>query len=121
MNVNAPLNRKIKKIRLVNFQSHADSTIEFGDGLNLIVGSNEQGKTASARALAAVLYNKIGNHHVRWHQPHCMAEIEFMDGAVIRRYKGKDLNKVEFKYADETSFTTFKSFGTNYPEEVYAF
>ena len=36
---------KINNVRLVNFRNYIDSTINFCDGVNFILGKNAQGKT----------------------------------------------------------------------------
>ena len=41
----------IKSLRLVNFQSHADSKVEFCPGVNVITGTSDSGKSALLRAL----------------------------------------------------------------------
>ncbi len=43
--------KKLKSLRLENFQSHKDLYVEFSDGLNIITGTNNAGKTAIFRAL----------------------------------------------------------------------
>ena len=48
----------IKKIIIDNFQSHEHTEIEFGPGLNVIVGPSDYGKSAVVRALRWVLYNE---------------------------------------------------------------
>ena len=37
---------KIKKIDLINFQSHKFTSLDFADGLNVIVGPSDNGKTS---------------------------------------------------------------------------
>ena len=36
---------RIDRLRLINFRTYADQTIEFSDGINVITGKNAQGKT----------------------------------------------------------------------------
>ena len=36
---------KIKKIRIINFKCFQDFSIELNDGMNILVGDNEVGKT----------------------------------------------------------------------------
>ena len=38
--------RYIEEVQLINFQDHADTTINFTNGINLIVGSSDAGKSA---------------------------------------------------------------------------
>ena len=48
----------IKSIHVVGFQSHADSTIEFDPGVNVLIGQSDSGKTAVVRALDWALNNR---------------------------------------------------------------
>ncbi len=47
---------RIRRLRLVNFKRFADHEVVLEPGLNLIVGSNESGKSSIAEALSTVLF-----------------------------------------------------------------
>lgn len=48
----------IRKINIKNIQSHKDTTLEFSPGINAIVGSSNNGKSAILRALYWLRYNR---------------------------------------------------------------
>lgn len=48
----------IKTLTIQNIQSHKESTLEFNQGINAIVGSSNNGKSAILRALYWVRYNR---------------------------------------------------------------
>lgn len=48
----------IKKITIENIQSHKESKLEFDSGINAIVGSSNNGKSAVLRALYWCVYNR---------------------------------------------------------------
>jgi len=48
----------IKKVEIKNFQSHKNTVVTFDKGMNVIIGSSDNGKTTIIRALQWVLYNK---------------------------------------------------------------
>lgn len=48
----------ITSIQLINFQNHTDTILEFNDGINIITGSSDQGKTSIHRAFYWVAFNK---------------------------------------------------------------
>ena len=48
----------IKKLIIQNIQSHKETTLEFSSGINAIVGSSNNGKSAILRALFWVRYNR---------------------------------------------------------------
>ncbi len=47
---------KLQRLRLVNFRQHADTEIEFGDGITGIIGPNGSGKTSLLEAIAWAIY-----------------------------------------------------------------
>ncbi len=49
---------KVRKIQLTNFRNHADSSLEFTGGINIITGANAQGKTSILEALSYVCLTK---------------------------------------------------------------
>ena len=116
------LNRKIKTVHLVNFQNHLDTKINFENGMNLLVGTSDSGKTAIARAISYVINNDMdGTDFIHHGKKKAEIEIEFCDGAIIRRSKAKDFNRVEYKYADTDDWIMKSSFGTKYPEDIIEF
>jgi exonuclease SbcC len=115
------IDRKLKSVTVKNFQAHTDSTFDLENGLNLIVGTSDSGKSALARAINFVLYNISESDFVREKEKFFEVEIVFADGAVIKRTKGKDINSVSYKYPTDFDFTTFKAFGNSYPDVVLDF
>ena len=70
----------IKKVNLVNFQSHKDTTIEFDKGLNIIVGASDSGKTSILRGIKWALYNDpSGDYFIREGESECSVTIYFSD------------------------------------------
>lgn len=114
------LNRKIKSVRLYNFQNHRDNLFYLADGLNILTGSNDNGKSAIARGLDFALNNNKSGDVVRYNQKECFVEINFLDGSTLKRYAAPD-NRVEFKYKDDIKPTVYKSFGNKLPDEVKKF
>jgi exonuclease SbcC len=115
------IDRKLKSVTVKNFQAHTDSTFDLENGLNLIVGTSDSGKSALARAINFVLYNISESDFVREKEKFFEVEIVFADGAIIKRTKGKDINSVSYKYPTDFDFTTFKAFGNSYPDVVLDF
>jgi hypothetical protein len=114
-------NRKIKSVHIKNVNNHEESVYDFNKHINLIVGSSENGKSASIRGIVFAMYNIYNSDLVNWDEKFAQVTIEFFDGAIIKRTKGKDVNRVEFKYPGQKEFTIYKSFGADYPEEVWNF
>ena len=47
----------IKNLKIVNFQSHEDSSLEFSDGVNIFTGNSDCGKSSIMRAIIWALTN----------------------------------------------------------------
>lgn len=48
----------IKELHIKNFQSHKNTSLEFCEGVNAIIGETDSGKSAIIRALRLLVYNK---------------------------------------------------------------
>lgn len=80
----------IKRVVITNYQSHKDTVIEFKEGLNVIVGESNQGKTAILRAIEWCLYNSPGGaDFIRTGENLCSVVVEFSDGSIIKRERTK--------------------------------
>lgn len=111
------MTRYIKNIRLENFQSYKDQTIEFKPGLNLILGSSDSGKSAILRAISFVLYNTPRSKTLIHHgATEVRVTIEYSDGTIITRIRG-DRNAVMISLPSG-DIKTWDKIDTELPEEV---
>lgn len=101
------------KVRVQNFQSIADSTVEV-KGLTVISGSNNCGKSAVIRAIEGVFINKGGHSFVRHGADHSTVTID-VDGRQIIWKKGKKINQyiIDGKVFDKV--------GSSPPDELKEF
>lgn len=77
--------KTIAKIEMVNYRSHANSTIEFGM-LTSIIGENDAGKSNVYRALEMVLLNlPFSQAQLRYGTKEGSVTVTFTDGTWIRR------------------------------------
>jgi len=110
----------IKKVTMKNFQSHKDSTIEFTNGVNTIIGTSDHGKSSIIRAIQLVRENVpsgldyVSNWvEVNTHGPKETTEVVVeTDTNTLRRCRG---NKENDYHLDDT---TFSAFGLGVPEEI---
>lgn len=104
----------IHKLLLVNFQSHAYTELSFHEGVNVIVGSSDSGKSSIIRALHWIVRNRPSGSSYRssWGgQTKCL--LEAPEG-VLGHFRGDT----------ETGYTindaVLRAVGTEVPEEVSA-
>jgi DNA repair protein SbcC/Rad50 len=93
----------IKSVKIKNFQSHKETSLEFHQGLNGIVGTSDSGKSAILRALHWNRENRpTGEAHIsRWAKDEkkrliddCSVTVEPSVGPVTRR-RSSDFNGYE--------------------------
>lgn len=112
------MNRYITQVKLKNFQDHADTTIDFTNGINLIVGSSDAGKSAILRAINLVFHNNYKRDtYIRHGEKECSVSVKFSDGVEVTRVKGEDVNSYLITDA-EGNIHSFPKVGTGIPDEV---
>lgn len=114
---------KIKSVTLENFQSHAHTKIDFHDGLNIIVGESNNGKTAIIRAIIWVIDNQpLGTDFIMAGEDTCVVRIDYDDGTYIERGRTrKDTGYYKVGYYDENGNfkdQTYRGFTNAIPVEV---
>src|SRR5277367_6812145 len=107
----------ISSATLQDFQSHKHSTFNFDKGLNLVVGSSNQGKTSLVRALSLVLYNQWDKSWVRVGSAFCKITLTMDNGITVIREKGEKVNKYILQVANQPP-QEFVNFGVDVPEAV---
>ena len=122
------INRKIlKSVTIKNFQSHEDTKVEFKDGLNVIIGESNTGKTSILRAIKWVIDNDpSGSDFITTGANECEVTVEFDDGTKLtRRRTRKDTGTYEVTGKTEQpdgTITywndTYRGFSNDIPVEV---
>lgn len=109
----------IQWIKLINFQDHIDSTFNFTEGVNSIVGQTDAGKTASIRALRWVVFNRpVGTKYINHgafvdgkQVKDCVVTVQ-TDKHIVERRRGASKNSYTL---DGHEFNVVKF---NVPDEV---
>lgn len=117
-NVDLLIKNNIKKLIIENFQSHKYTVIDFDEnGVNVIVGETDVGKSAILRALYFLLFNKYqGDWFIRTGESECRVTAEFSDGSIISRVKSKSKNRYITIINGEKQ--VYEGFRNTVPEEV---
>ena len=104
----------IKSVSIQNFEAHEDTTIEFGEGMNSIVGLSNSGKSAIIRALMVVVDNEWSKEMVRTGFEFCRVKVETERGWVEAE-RGEKVNRWRCQEGDgEVQF--YQKVGTTVPE-----
>ena len=108
----------ITSVHIKNFQKHKDLNIEFTDGINVITGESDAGKSAVIRALRWVLENRPSGSKFKTKgtAPSTSVNVDLvLDGEEITRTKSNSKNEYFFKGE------TFKAMGSDVPEPISSF
>ena len=106
----------IERLELAEFESHKNTVVDFSQGLNIITGNSDAGKSSLLRALRLVLNNEPGGEDfINFNADACTVKL-YMDGHEIVRRKGR-ANKVNEYILDGK---VLKAFGQGVPDEVKA-
>ena len=70
----------IKRIELVNFMSHRHTVIDLAEGLTVLVGPNNCGKSAVVAALRTLAFNENSTFVTRHGEKTCAVRLETVDG-----------------------------------------
>lgn len=108
----------IKRVILENFQSHKYTVMDFDEGLNVIVGQSDSGKTAILRGIKWAIFNEpSGDFFIREGERECSVTIVFSHGIKVKRSRTKSKNTY-ILYDNEGKEMVFEGFGLKVPEEI---
>jgi len=114
----------INSLIMDNFQSHKNSEFLFDEGINIIVGQSDSGKTTIVRALNWVINNRPSGEAFRssW-GGETNVNLNLVSGWAVRRGKGKTnfYNLQNLTSVAGQGDEKFLSFGQDVPEEIKKF
>lgn len=102
----------IESLSLQNFQAHRRLRVEFGPGINTIVGRSDVGKSAIIRALRWAATNQPGGDQFVTTGTKGTTVTLHVDGHVIKRKRGGSVNSYHLDGEE------YKSFGRGVPGPV---
>jgi len=86
----------IKELQLTNFESWLNNNIQFNKGLNIIIGNSDSGKSASFRAIDAVLNGKFKDSSITFGKKKSEVKIIFEDNHFATRIRSKKENIIQY-------------------------
>lgn len=105
----------LTSLTLKFFQKHKHQQIQFGPGVNALVGKTGAGKSALLRAIRWICLNDpAGDEFVHWESDGCCGILE-VDGRKIVRRRGKGVNSYKLDKKE------FKAFASTVPPEIFNF
>lgn len=112
--------KSIKQVEITNFQSHANTVVEFAPTghLTVITGNSDSGKTAVIRALRWVFYNQPqGTDFIRVGCTSSQVTVAMDDGWSVTRLRTPSKNQYIVTHPDGDK-QVYEGFGNNVPVEV---
>ena len=104
----------IKSISIQNFEAHEDTTVHFTDGLQLLVGRSNSGKSSLLRALRMVVNNVWDKSMVRVGYEFCRVKVETERGWVEAE-RGEKTNNWRCQ-ENGGEVQSYQKIGTSVPE-----
>ena len=108
----------INSLQIKNFQSHKNTKLEFSEGVNVILGPSDSGKSAVMKALKWAINNRpSGDKICSWWGGETEVKILTDEGIITRKKDKSD----EYRLGDplgEYKDLIFKAFGLTVPEEI---
>lgn len=120
----------IHEITLRNFQGHKDTWLRLSKGINVIIGSSNEGKTSIIRGIkwvkdnrpTGLATNSYWNRDKNGKPTKAQAVTLVLEDVAIDRIRGKDFNGYEIWTEESTDAgtpsETLKAIGTDVPESV---
>lgn len=106
----------IKKLNLLNFQKHSELNLDFVNGVNIIFGSSDAGKSCIRRAIEWVVQNENIDGIRKTGTKQTSVCIILDNGIEIERVRSQTINRYILRKNNEEK--VFDSIGKNIPEEI---
>lgn len=106
----------IRSITLQNFEAHEDTTVHFTDGLQLLVGKSNSGKSSLLRGLRMVVNNEWTKEMVRVGYEFCRVKVE-TDRGWVEAERGEKVNRWRCQ-ENGGEIQTYQKVGISVPEQA---
>jgi len=102
----------INSIKLKNFQSHKETVLDFADGMNVIHGASDNGKSSIIRGIRWVVLNRPTGEEFRRHGTKKTSVTIKTNNSVIQRIRTDTKNEYR------KNKNTYKALHTAVPEDI---
>ena len=106
----------IASIELIDFQIHKELTVDFTNGINVLIGASGKGKSCIRRAIEWCLFNKSIDGIRREGSKKTSVKITLSNGTIVERIRSASINRYVLTVNEKEQ--TFDSIGKSLPEEV---
>lgn len=114
--------KRIKTVEIKNFQSHSNTVLDFSNGLNIITGESNHGKSSIIRAILWVIDNQpLGSGFITTGKDKCSVKIVFDDGSYIERIRTRtSTGTYKIGYYADNGFKeeSYAGFANSIPIEI---
>ncbi len=108
----------INRVEIKNFQANKKRVIDFVDGLNVIKGESNAGKSAILRAIYWVLYDKpSGSDFITTGAKSCSVKLHLSNGFIIERKRTRS-SSGSYLLTSQAGVQEFKGFSNSIPVEI---
>lgn len=108
---------RITKLQIQNFQKHSKLELDFTQGVNILHGATDAGKSCIVRAIKWVFFNEPTGDIVRKEGTKKTSVSVTLDtGEIVTRIKSKSKNAYHLQVGEEVK--KYNSIGRSIPEEV---
>jgi predicted ATP-dependent endonuclease of OLD family len=105
----------ITKLELENFQKHAHLVLEFVDGINIIIGDTDIGKSCIVRAIRWIFFNEPKLNIRKEGTKKTSVKVWLNTGNIVERIKSDTVNAY---IINEDNKKRYDSINKTIPEEV---
>ena len=103
----------LNKIKLTDFQTHRNTSLDLVGGINVITGQSNQGKSSIVRSLYWVFRNRpSGDEFINFDSNSCSVQLVCNNSDVIKRIRTKNKNKYVINQQ------AFNAVRTDVPDEI---
>src|SRR3972149_11604604 len=106
----------IKSLTLKNFQKHTDLHLEFTNGVNILYGSSDAGKSCIRRAIEWCLFNETFDGVRKVDTKQTSVNITLHNNSQIERVRSQAINRIILRKDGKEQI--FDSIGKSLPDEI---